>query len=44
MKNLILVTLALLAVSTSSFASDSVETQTNSDQDSIQYWLLSSNS
>ncbi len=43
MKKLILITLAILAVSMTSYASDSVESETSSDQHTVQYWLLSSN-
>jgi hypothetical protein len=44
MKKLILITLALLSVSTMSFANESLETQVSADQDTVQYWLLSSDS
>ena len=43
MKKLILITLALLSLSTMSFANETLETQNNTDQDTVQYWLLSSN-
>lgn len=40
MKKLILITLALLSVSTMSFANEAANAQNTADQESVQYWIL----